>query len=374
MIGVMALIAILAAVVVPPLISTIETADTSKEDANLEEIARALLVGIKAEGRIPNPDVNPFASQGWAAMASKYSILGSNALLRSVPRSSRDTVRRYFLSPQLTNFLKSAYSAGSTWSTNDFPSGAFMMLVSVSKDDLQFASTCRTNANLASNDVIWLQNWAKIYNTAGRVEATNLNIVGTIFGATNRWTNRGQFLHVKVVDLRNLLCSVQLVDAASPVTVSDSSSVPGSASAPPAGTVISSNGYTVDLSFWPTVRLADQPSMANFMLFNSGSGSSKKEYNLSFVHSTGGGTTNYNVTLKLADSPYYGMSSNSASSIQISDYSPSLASGRRNSTNFVVLYGTPIYLFDSTRTLQGDPFVAKKENHFLVYKGAWSEE
>ena len=120
------------------------------------------------------------------------------------------------------------------------------------------------------------------------------------------------------------------------------------------------------------------------MLFNSGTGSDKDEYSISFTHSTGGGggggggggstTTNYNVTLKLAGSPYFGMITNSASAIKVSDYSPSIAAGRRNSTNFVVLYGTPIYLFDSSRTLQGSPFIAKKENHFLVYRGAWSEE
>jgi prepilin-type N-terminal cleavage/methylation domain-containing protein len=216
--GVMAIIGILSAVLLPSLISRIEDANTTKEDANLEEIARALVAGIKAQGRIPNPNVNPTAAAGWAAMATNYSVLGTNELIRSIPNSTNDTVRRYFLSPALTNFLAGNYTppAGG-WPTNNFTNGPlYLMLVSVSKDGLLFNTNCSTNANLASNDVVFLQNWAKTNNSAGRVEVNNLDIVGSIAGSNDRWTNRGEFLHVKVVDLKQLFCRVDLEDLRAP--------------------------------------------------------------------------------------------------------------------------------------------------------------
>jgi prepilin-type N-terminal cleavage/methylation domain-containing protein len=229
LLGVMAIIGILAAVVLPPMISRIEDANTTKEDANLEEIARALVAGIKASGTIPNPDTNPTAAGGWVAMATNYSVLGTNELIRSIPSSTNDTVRRYFLSPSLSNFLANNYSPPvGGWPTNNFTNGPlFFLLVSVSKDGLLFGNGCRTNANMASNDVVFLQNWAKTNNTNGRVMVNNLNIVGTIAATSDRWTNRGQFLHVKVVDLRNLFCKVTLFDTASPIDASISTTTNG---------------------------------------------------------------------------------------------------------------------------------------------------
>jgi hypothetical protein len=214
----MAIIGILSAVVLPPLISKIEDANSVGEDAKLEEIARALVAGIKAQGRIPNPNVNPTAAAGWVAMATNYSVLGTNELILSVPSSTNETVRRYFLSPALTNFLAGSYTppAGG-WPTNNFTNGPlYLMLVSVSKDGLLFGNDCTTNNNMASNNVLFLQNWAKTNNSAGRVEVNNLDIVGNIAGSSDQWTNRGQFLHVKVVDLKQLFCRVELIDTAAP--------------------------------------------------------------------------------------------------------------------------------------------------------------
>jgi len=219
--GVMAIIGILSAVLLPPLISKIEDANSVGEDANLEEIARALVAGIKASGRIPRPDVDPTNTFGWAAMATNYSVLGTNELIRSIRNSANDCVRRYFLSPALTAFLSGNYSppAGG-WPTNNFTNGPlYLMLVSVSKDGLLFNTSCKTNANLPSNDVVWLQNWMKTNNSSGRVPVTNLNIVGNIAGSTDVWTNRGAFLHVKVVDLKQLFCKVELIDAAAPEAI-----------------------------------------------------------------------------------------------------------------------------------------------------------
>ena len=247
LLGVMAIIGILSAVLLPPLISRIEDANTTKEDANLEEIARALVAGIKAQGRIPNPNVNPTASAGWAAMATNYSVLGTNELILSIPSSTNETVRRYFLSPSLVTFLNGNYTAPARgWATNNFTNGPlYLMLASVSKDGLLFDSGCTTNANMASNDVLFLQNWAKTNNTAGRVEVNNLNIVGNIFDTSDRWTNRGQFLHVKVVDLKQLFCKVDLTDTAAPENIAGFTVTTAGTGYPPSSTVNVSFGNNI---------------------------------------------------------------------------------------------------------------------------------
>ena len=242
LLGVMAIIGILSAVILPPMISKIEDANTTKEDANLEEIARALVAGIKATGTIPNPNVNPTAADGWVAMATNYSALGTNELILSVPTSANETVRRYFLSPSLVTFLAGNYTPPAVgWPTNNFTNGPlYLMLVSVSKDGLLFGGGCTTNANMASSDVLFLQNWAKTNNTAGRVEVNNLNIVGNISGTSDRWTNRGQFLHVKVVDLKQLFCRVELEDLRSPAIIN----LTVSGSSYPATQTTNTNGIT----------------------------------------------------------------------------------------------------------------------------------
>ena len=51
-----------------------------------------------------------------------------------------------------------------------------------------------------------IKNWSKIYNTTtGRVE-----VPATILGAGN--TTKGEFLHVKTIDVRSLFCAVTLTD------------------------------------------------------------------------------------------------------------------------------------------------------------------
>jgi prepilin-type N-terminal cleavage/methylation domain-containing protein len=379
MIGVMAIMGILAAIVIPPMIARVETSDAEKEDANLEEIARALLAGIKAEGRIPNPDVNPTASQGWASMASTYSVLGSNAVLRSVIRSTNDTTRRFFLSPQLTNFLNGSYSAGSTWGISNFPNSAYFVLLSVSKDDMQFAGTCRTNANLASNDIVWLQNWAQIYNTAGRVIADNLNIVGTIAGSSARWTNRGQFLHLKIVNLRDLFCRVDLYDRHSPVSFS--TPLNNSSGDKPTQSEIYSSGFKIYISDtnannWENgISLISQPSENSLSLFqNKVKKSDWREMIISIpTVKNNGSPTNYSLSLAAPDGPFFSV--NSASTNQITFFgNPNSSSAiRKDSTNFYVLYGSSIKLLDNSGTNSQIVFKVKEDTTYSFINGSWQK-
>ena len=71
MLGVMAVMAILASVTVPPMLRSLQNAQSVNEDKNLEEIGRALCEAVKAEGRVPNPTVAANAVGGWVAMAAR---------------------------------------------------------------------------------------------------------------------------------------------------------------------------------------------------------------------------------------------------------------------------------------------------------------
>ncbi|NBU73415.1 MAG: hypothetical protein EBS53_18575, partial [Bacteroidetes bacterium] len=339
--------------------SKIEDANTTKEDANLEEIARALVAGIKAEGRIPNPNTNPTAAQGWAAMATNYSVLGTNELIRSIPSSTNDTVRRYFLSPALTNFLAGNYSppAGG-WSTNNFTNGPFyFLLVSVSKDGLLFDSSCSTTSNLASNDVIFLQNWAKTNNTNGRVMVNNLNIVGTIAGTSDRWTNRGQFLHVKVVDLRPLFCRVDLDDTAAPVVIDMAHNGSGYRSLPSStntnGTTINyrtnSLGEVFVLNFFPAQRQSGLTSRGT----NSSSATNQ-------VADPGGTPPTYATNrVSTPGAPQFNIGSGAVTI-------------PNQQTNFYLLQGTILRLISPTN-MSTNPCTIQKDSQFEYYGGNWRQ-
>jgi len=359
--GVMAIIGILSAVILPPLISKIEDANTTKEDANLEEIARALVAGIKAQGRIPDPTVNPTAVDGWVAMATNYSVLGTNDLIRSIPSSTNDTVRRYFLSPALTNFLSNNYSppAGG-WSTNNFTNGPlYLMLVSVSKDGLLFGSGCTTNNNMASNNVLFLQNWAKTNNSSGRVEVNNLEIVGNITGTTDRWTNRGQFLHVKVVDVKSLFCKVTLFDTASPLTASISNTTSTFTNSPqPSSTNISgaqiNHGYDSSsnatiVSFFPPLSL---------MLPSSSFSRTNSSTTTLATYSVTNGASSATVTITAPAPP----------SFELGGFTNNITNSQ--TTNFYTLIGTGLRLISPVAT---NAYTIQRDSQFDYFGQNWKQ-
>jgi len=366
LLGVMAIIGILSAVLLPPLISRIEDANTTKEDANLEEIARALVAGIKASGKIPNPNTNPTATDGWVAMATNYSVLGTNELIRSIPSSTNDTVRRYFLSPALTNFLAGNYTppAGG-WSTNNFTNGPlYLILVSVSKDGLLFGSGCTTSNNMASNNVVFLQNWGKTNNTNGRVAVNNLEIVGNIVDTTNRWTNRGQFLHVKVVDVKSLFCKITLFDTASPLTASITTTTNGFTNSPiPSSTNISgaqinhgydSSGNATIVSFFPPLSL-----MLPISFFPRSGSTTITNYNVTNVsNSITGATPSALVTISAPAPP----------SFELRGSTTTITNSQ--TTNFHTLIGTGLRLISPVAT---NAYTIQRDCQFDYFGQNWKQ-
>ena len=353
LLGVMAIIGILAAVTLPPLISKIEDANSVGEDANLEEIARALVAGIKASGRIPRPDVNPTNPFGWAAMATNYSVLGTNELIRSIPTSTNDTVRRYFLSPALTNFLANYYSTpAGGWPTNNFTNGPlYLMLVSVSKDGLLFGSGCTTTNNMVSNNVVFLQNWAKTNNTNGRVEINNLDIVGNIAGTSTRWTNRGEFLHVKVVDLKQLFCRVDLEDLRAPAILT----LTATGSNYPTAQTTNTNGITfrIDATSSGVSNITSVSIISNpgkNLWVNSGN--------------TNASWTNTGITIGVGSSGTVDLEFPSAPNIAVGANVLSIMSSQ--DLAFYLLKGTSL-------NLSGNPTVINQDSKYQYSNGTWRQ-
>jgi len=256
LLGVLAIMGVLAALTVPPIIRQLQQARTTNEEANLEEVARAIVEGIKATGTIPNPNIAPFDTVvpsrlgGWADVAFQHTTLTDDtapgggfapgALHYVFPAQERyrdndgvlrdyaDTARRIYLDPQLLIYLESLYGglvsrfivpAGgwplTTAGGVNFPNQALkMFIVSSSRPD--FVLSCPVNgpgvqdsANNYGNPVgapliDQLASWIKAVNPATRF----INDPGA---AVENWTDDGhQYLHVKIVDLRPLFCRVNL--------------------------------------------------------------------------------------------------------------------------------------------------------------------
>jgi len=205
MIGVMAIAAIILALVAPSVVRQIQTATATGEDAKLDDIAQALTNAIRATGLIPNPNLDPATTNasgyGWAYLASNYTRLTGANLLSVFPGATTDTRRRLYLS---TNLAGAGFSGGfantiSNWGATPFPTNAKMYLVSASRPD--FALSLRTNGpgaqtnnnNFASAAVISLESWNKQFSDSICVAPNTL--------ADSSWTNKGEFLHVRTIDL-----------------------------------------------------------------------------------------------------------------------------------------------------------------------------
>jgi type II secretory pathway pseudopilin PulG len=243
LIGVLAIMGILASMTVPPILRQIRQAQTANEDANLNEVARAIVEGIKATGKIPNPNIVSANPGGWVNVAANYTTLTSDAagpgtLHYVFPSETAfaETARRIYLDPAFLNYLNSQF--GGVTGTFATPTGGWpattaggvifpnqairLYIVSSSRPD--FVLSCSANGpnvQVALNNygnpagaplIDQLSSWVKAtVSTTGFIQAP-----GT---AVENWANNAhQYLHVKTVDLRPLFCRVELTDTACPPT------------------------------------------------------------------------------------------------------------------------------------------------------------
>jgi len=263
--GVMAIIGILAAVLLPSMISRIEDANSVGEDAKLEEIARALVAGIKASGTIPNPNRTPYNAQnggGWGDIAYQYTTLTDDSVnpgtlhyvfAEKTQDDSEPSARRVYLDNQFMTYLVAATAANAPvaggvngvfqtpaagWPANaggvnlaNIPTR--MYIVSSSKKDLSLS--CQANQSgtgmvpspqpapgYGEGLITDLQNWVKKADgptdpSPGAIKVPDsIAQWGSAYAGGGNYHTRGEFLHVKVVDLRPLFCQVTLIDTAAP--------------------------------------------------------------------------------------------------------------------------------------------------------------
>lgn len=248
LIGVLAVMGILASMTVPPILRQIRQAQTANEDANLNEVARAIVEGIKATGTIPNPNIVPFNPGGWADVAYNYTTLTDDLAPGggSVPGTLHyvfpsetafaDTARRIYLDPAFLTYLDDLFGGGGgTFATPadgwpattpvgniGFPNQAIRLyIVSSSRPD--FVLSCSANGpnmQVAGNNygnpagaplIDQLSSWVKATDPA-------TGFIKDPGAAVENWANNAhQYLHVKTIDLRPLFCRVELTDFASPI-------------------------------------------------------------------------------------------------------------------------------------------------------------
>ena len=271
LLGVLAVMGILAAITVPPIIRQIQQARTTNEDANLEEVARAIVEGIKATGTIPNPNLAPYDAGGWADVAYRFTTLSSDSSgpgtlhyvfpaepnfrdVNGTARSYADTARRVYLDPDfLRDYLFNVFDGTdgpntgvggpfdtplrgwpetTTVTLDSFPNRAIKLyIVSSSRPD--YVLDCPPNGpgiQVAANNygnpvsaplIDQLASWIKAIDPATR-------FVKAPGAAVENWSNSGhQFLHVKVVDLRPLFCRVNLREFPYPQTATTQTANPG---------------------------------------------------------------------------------------------------------------------------------------------------
>jgi len=198
MIGAMTILAVLAAILAPNIVRQIQTAKAAGEDQNLNTIANGILDFMNSTQKLPSTNVN---STTWASEVSKFTALSSNKILYVFPDQSYS--RRILLYD--TNFLAWGDLSTNVWQTNAKPNPARVMLVSSSSADTSLTVTGLTSADFAN-----LFNWNKIYSNGVVDVPTGVNLSAA-------WQKKGEFLHVKTINLSQNFCQVSFRDCYAPI-------------------------------------------------------------------------------------------------------------------------------------------------------------
>jgi len=276
-----------------------------QEDKNLEEIARALVAAIQATGQLPNPNVKAFDAGGWANLAQNYTTLTANtanppgnanergSLEFAFPRDAKGglTARRVFLDPRLMGYLVANggfLTPNNGWNsttdadasgTADMNEGAMRMyIVSSSKPDLELEAPVNgpnvQTVGSAYNDsglLTALLNWEKLYTPPsdpmpGVIPVPNVIAQwGNPYAPLVNYSTRGEFLHVKIVDLRPFFCQVTLIDTAAPEDIAGFNiAVAGVGYTPSSSVMVSYLNNNITFRTLPADTFTDSTSGANF--------------------------------------------------------------------------------------------------------------
>jgi type II secretory pathway pseudopilin PulG len=333
-----------------PIFSEVKAAQQKaieQEDKNLEEIARALMASIQATGTIPNPNVVCSDAGGWLQLAAPYSSLGQDSFQFSFPGTA-SSERRVYLETSLAAAPLATPAGG--WSAMP-ASPACLYIVSSSKKDLGLS--CIQNgvgANaLVAGEFNWLRSWTKAAGSDGLITATNTIV-------NNTWTNRGEFLHVKVVDLRPLFCRVELIDTAAPVVVDMANVGSGYSNVP---SPININGTTIN---YLTNGANTNVSILNFFPAQRQSGLNNRATNqTATVNQVDGASTTFaSNRITTPGAPQFGIGANAVITIP------------NQQTNFYVIQGTTLRLISPPNVTTNSSTI-QKDCQFEYYGGNWRQ-
>jgi hypothetical protein len=292
-------------------------------------------------------------ANGWVGLASSYSSLGADSFRYSFPANSKKE-RRVYLDTTITA-LPSLTTPANGWSV--LPTApASMFIVSCSKEDL-IDLVCTANAPganaIVSPEFNWLRSWTKTAASDGKVLANNDKIVS--------WTDRGEFLHIKTIDLRSLFCRVELIDTACPPTATISS---GSGYA--IGDVINFNVGSYPFSFTATGtsfggqagNLAANPPQMLTKPFSSSTTTDPGSGSRNSGSSSGIGAM---ATLSSTPSPQFQLNNLAAQPF-----------GAGNTMVFYVLKGTSLSLLNNAGVIL-NTFTVQGDSIFKYFNSTWSK-
>ena len=352
--------------VLPPLISKIEDANSVGEDANLEEIARALVAGIKASGTIPDPSLNPVLVPGnpptwtplgsWTAIAANYCSLIGYSLLNSRPA---DNQRQIVLSKGLADYVLAnvnSYETDADGWPNPLPNDLKIYILASSKNGLPLQ---------ASIPVADIANWTKVFDSA----TGTVTVPDSVFGTAN--TTKGEFLHVKVVDLNQLFCRVELREFPYPQSGTTQTGTPGAGYT--AGTAYSANIGSFSFSFIaPAVNFNNTGlgTVASSIALNGTRSQITRSgaNTTAMIGSIGGGSSAANFDITINNPPWWDISP------------PIVVAGQQmpnnaNTQSFYVIKGTSLGLYTDGAALPPNPVLIVQINAdttFEYFNGSWT--
>jgi type II secretory pathway pseudopilin PulG len=185
MIGVLAIIAIVAAILTPNLARRISRANGDKEDAALAVLADGLIRSVRTLQTIPG-------ANSWTTNIATQTGLSVNEV-RYVNPADTASARVYLLHPSFTPTNTSGTDPLWTQGTSGAASvtNAKIIIVSSHKSSLTLPVSSGRASSTAAFDAIWDWN----FNPTTKAPPS---------GWTGSWTNNGEYLHVQRVNLAPL--------------------------------------------------------------------------------------------------------------------------------------------------------------------------
>jgi type II secretory pathway pseudopilin PulG len=185
MIGVLTLVAIMAAVFTPSLAQQLSRANASKEESVLTTLAEGLLASIEAQQSIPGPKT-------WVSRVASMTGLASNEVARTRPSDS-STARVFLIHPGFRPCLgASPGSSDPIWSQSSTGAvtvtEARIMILSVHKPGLSLPVSSGAASSSTAFDAIW--NWTNDPSTDAPPS-----------GWPSSWSGNGEYLHVSRINL-----------------------------------------------------------------------------------------------------------------------------------------------------------------------------